>query len=30
MKKLYVGNLSFSVTEENLRTEFAKLEIHTD
>jgi RNA recognition motif-containing protein len=30
MKKLYVGNLSFSVTEENIRTEFAKLGIHTD
>jgi RNA recognition motif-containing protein len=30
MKKLYVGNLSFSVTEENIRTEFANLGIHTD
>lgn len=30
MKKLYVGNLSFSVTEENIRTEFAGLGIHTD
>jgi len=30
MKKLYIGNLSFSVTEENIRTEFANLGIHTD
>lgn len=30
MKKLYVGNLSFSVTEENIRTEFAGLGIQTD
>jgi RNA recognition motif-containing protein len=30
MKKLYVGNLSFGATEENIRTEFAKLGIHTD
>ena len=30
MKKLYVGNLSFSVTEENIRTEFASLGIHAD
>ena len=30
MKKLYVGNLPFSVTEENIRTEFAGLGIQTD
>jgi cold-inducible RNA-binding protein len=30
MKKLYVGNLAFSATEENIRTEFANLGIHTD
>jgi cold-inducible RNA-binding protein len=30
MKKLYVGNLSFSVTEENIRSEFAGLGIQTD
>lgn len=29
-KKLYVGNLSFSVTEETIRTEFANLGIHAD
>ena len=30
MKKLYVGNLPFSVTEENIRAEFANLGIHAD
>ena len=30
MKKLYVGNLPFSVTEENIRTEFAGLGIQAD
>ena len=30
MKKLYVGNLPFSTTEENIRTEFASLGIQTD
>ena len=30
MKKLYLGNLAFSVTEENIRTEFTNLGIHTD
>jgi len=30
MKKLYVGNLPFSVTEENIRTEFANLGIQAD
>lgn len=30
MKKLYVGNLPFSATEENVRTEFANLGISTD
>jgi len=30
MKKLYVGNLSFSATEENIRTEFGNLGIHTE
>ena len=30
MKKLYIGNLPFSVTEENIRAEFAALGIQTD
>jgi RNA recognition motif-containing protein len=30
MKKLYVGNLVFTVTEENIRTEFGNFGIHTD
>lgn len=30
MKKLYVGNLPFSATEENIRSEFAGLGIHPD
>ena len=30
MKKLYVGNLPTSVTEENIRTEFVNLGIHPD
>ena len=30
MKKLYVGNLSFSVTEENIRFEFSGLGTQTD
>jgi RNA recognition motif-containing protein len=30
MKKLYIGNLPFNAAEENIRTEFANLGIHTD
>jgi RNA recognition motif-containing protein len=30
MKKLYVGNLPFSVTEEDIRTEFAGVGIQAD
>lgn len=30
MKKLYVGNLSFSATEEDIRTEFGNLGIRID
>jgi RNA recognition motif-containing protein len=30
MKKLYVGNLPFSATEENIRSEFANLGIRPD
>jgi len=30
VKKLYVGNLPFSVTEENIRAEFANLGIRAD
>ncbi|MDE3110867.1 MAG: RNA-binding protein [Acidobacteriota bacterium] len=30
MKKLYVGNLAFGATEEDIRREFENLGIHTD
>lgn len=30
MKKLYVGNLAFSATEEDIRSEFGNLGIHTE
>ncbi len=30
MKRLYIGNLPFSATEENIHTEFANLGIQTD
>ena len=30
MKKLYVGNLAFGATEEDIRSEFENLGIHTE